>query len=539
MEVVRTLRVDGLAELHLARMGDPRRLVEFVDTLEPGVPKAEKWVLMISTQVGCPVGCSLCDAGALGYGGNLSPEEILEQVRHVLAANPSLDPASHPKLKIHFARMGEPTLNPAVLPALRALRELVPGPGLMPSLSTVAPRTPAAEGFLADLRAVKDELYPGGRFQLQFSLHATDDAARARIVPIRAWGLERIAAYGAAFRRPGDRRVTLNFAPPPGIPLDPEAVAARFSPEHFLVKVTPVNPTRAADRAGHTRAWSEAPEDVAGFARRLESLGFEVILSPSLPVEIAAATSCGQLWSEALRDQARVRARNLERDALAYVRAESLEERAAAWREAVRPRARPAPALREPALLVVDMQEFFLSPRSPAYLPAARAVAGKVARLVDAFRRAGRPVAFTTHAYEDAREAGPMASWWRRFCRAGSPEARVSAALSPRPEEPVFRKTRYSAFTNPELLPWLRRRRASSLVVCGVMTNLCVEYTALDAFGLGFDVRIPLDATAASDEALHLGALKNAAYGFATLQAAEELVGEVLRMVSLDGKTAT
>ena len=37
----------------------------------------------------------------------------------MLAANPELEAASHPKLKIHFARMGEPTLNGAVLEALR------------------------------------------------------------------------------------------------------------------------------------------------------------------------------------------------------------------------------------------------------------------------------------------------------------------------------------------------------------------------------------------------------------------------------------
>lgn len=527
MNVIKTRSVPGLAELYLARVGpEPGRMIEFVDTLEPGQPKSRKWVLMVSTQAGCAVGCALCDAGALGFWGNLSEEDILAQVRHCLAANPDLDPAAHPKFKIHFARMGEPTLNPAVLPALRGLPRLAGGPGLIPSLSTVAPDTPAAERFLEELRAVKDALYPGGRFQLQFSLHATDEESRAQIVPIRTWDMARIAAYGRAFRRPDDRKVTLNFAAPPGAGLRADAVAARFDPENFLIKLTPVNPTRTADERGTTHVWMSPPGELRDFAGRLQERGFTVIVSPSLPEEIAAATSCGQLWSEELARQARVRRRNLRRDARVYVRAAELDAKAKAWRAQLAPYAGFTPdALESPGLLIVDMQDFFLSPRSPGYLPAARAVTRNVARLAEAFRRRGRPVAFSAHAYEDAsREAGPMARRWRHACAASSPEARIAQVLARREDEPVFRKIRYSAFSNAELEPWLRARGVASLVICGVMTNLCVESSARDAFGLGFDVRLPLDACAASDEALHVGALRNAAYGFAAVQPTEELL---------------
>lgn len=526
MEVVKTRDVPGLAQLYLARVGgDEGRMIEFVDTLEPGVGKDRKWVLMVSTQIGCAVGCTLCDAGALGYWGNLSSGEMLEQVRHVLAANPALDPAAHPKLKIHFARMGEPALNPAVLEALGGLRDLVPSPGLMPSVSTVAPDTPVAERFLEELKDVKDRLYGGGWFQLQFSLHATDDETRRTIVPIRSWTLARIAEYGTSFRKPGDRKITLNFAPPPGAELDPDAVARVFGPEDFLIKVTPVNPTRTAEEAGHTHLWMKPPDRVDAFASRLKGLGYDVILSPSLPEEIAAATSCGQLWSEALKEAASTRRRNLRREHAAYVKAADLEAKAAAWKEAVR-RSRPAPPpAKKPALLIVDMQDFFMSPRSPAFLPPARAIAHNAARLVRAFREAGLPVAYTVHAYEDpATEAGPMGAWWRKACLASSPEANVTGALAPEKGEPVFRKTRYSAFSNSDVEPWLRRLGAESLVVCGVMTHLCVESSARDAFDLGFDVRIPLDATAAVEEEQHVGSLRNAAHGFAAIHSTEEIL---------------
>ncbi|OGS32553.1 MAG: hypothetical protein A3J82_07965, partial [Elusimicrobia bacterium RIFOXYA2_FULL_69_6] len=236
MRIVETRTAKGLGALYLADLGTRgrERLVEFVDTREPGVPKSRKWVLMVSTQVGCAVGCRMCDAGAAGFGGNLSVDEMLGQVRFVARRNPGMDLRRHPKVKVHFARMGEPSLNPAVLPALRALAREVPNPGLIASISTVAPRTPVVEPWFEELRRVKDECYPGGRFQLQFSLHSADEALRGGIVPIRKWRLDEVAAFGRRWMRSGDRKLTLNFAPGPGERLDDAAISRIFDPEHFL-----------------------------------------------------------------------------------------------------------------------------------------------------------------------------------------------------------------------------------------------------------------------------------------------------------------
>jgi 23S rRNA (adenine2503-C2)-methyltransferase len=122
MKIIEKREIPGLANLYLAELpGSGMRLIEFVDTVEPGVRKEDKWVLMISTQFGCAVGCRMCDAGAMGFHGNLTAAEMLAQVREVISGNPGLDPCAHPKFKIHVARMGEPALNPAVLEALRLL----------------------------------------------------------------------------------------------------------------------------------------------------------------------------------------------------------------------------------------------------------------------------------------------------------------------------------------------------------------------------------------------------------------------------------
>lgn len=536
MRILERREAPGLATLYLAELKRPAaaaagaaRRIEFVDTREPGVPKAEKWVMMISTQAGCAVGCRMCDAGAAGYQGNLSAAEMLDQVRFIAAQNPGLDLPRHPKVKIHFARMGEPALNPAVLEALRALAREFFGPGLIASVSTVAPKSPALAPWFEELRRIKDACFPGGRFQLQFSLHATDEGKRREIVPIKKWSLEEVAEYGRRFVRPGDRKVTLNFAPGPGEALDAAVISRVFDPGRFLVKITPINPTLAARRSRTTHVWTEAPEAVRSAAAELGGGGFEVILSPSLPEEIESETSCGQLWSENLKAVAHAGLRAERREQRSYVTVDSMAQRSESWlRELEGERRRDLPFVADQAaLLVVDMQEFFLDRRSPAYLPPARAALLNARRLVESFRRAGRPVLFTVHAHEDpVRDGSLMKLWWDEVCRAGSPEARVAAVLEPRQAD-VYRKTGYGAFSNPALERRLRAEGVSQLVLAGVKTDFCVESTARAAFDLGWLTFVAADATAARTEAQHVAALRALARGFSVVTRAEEVVGKL------------
>lgn len=506
MKILERRDVPGLAGLYLAELpGEGMRLIEFVDTVEPGVRKEDKWVLMISTQFGCAVGCRMCDAGAMGFHGNLTAGEMLGQVRKVLSDNPALDPRAHPKLKIHFARMGEPALNPAVLEALRLLPSELPFPGLLPSLSTVAPKTPEAEAFLERLIEIKNAHYPGGRFQLQFSVHATEAGLRRKIVPVRVWSPAEIAAYGKRFVGPGDRKITLNFALPEGERLDVPELRRVFDPALFLIKVTPVNPTYSADLSGSSYVWNNPPAGLSEDSAALEEAGFTVIISPSTPEEIGAETSCGQLW------------------------ASRMKQRAAAGTTDTRPRGRTLPFNWErSALLVVDMQEFFLSPGSPAYMPQALPALAEAARLAGLFRDAGRPVLFTSHAHADpALDGGLLAKWWKKTCLAGTPEAEVSPVLAPRGGE-VFRKCGYSAFTNPDLAGRLRELGVDSLVVAGLKTNLCAESTVRAAFDLGFMCIAAGDAMAARTQELHVASLASMADGFAMVRS----TGEILTALS-------
>jgi len=302
-------RKADLASVHVLSAGEgpdgaPRR-IEAVESVQPPIPRDRKWVLIVSTLVGCPVGCVMCDAGR-EWRGRLGTREILAQIDYLIAERYPDRRLPQDKLKIQFARMGEPALNPAVLQVLRQLPTRYDAPGLLPSLSSIAPR--GTDGFFEELLAIKDELYAGGRFQLQFSVHSTDDGVRARIVPVKTWSLEEMARYGSRFHGPGDRKVTLNFAACRDHPIDPVRIAERFDPSCFLIKLTPLNPTLQVRRTG-LRSWIDP--DAAGsgraLARSFEERGFEVILSVGEAEENAIGSNCGQYVSRTLTGDHAVR----------------------------------------------------------------------------------------------------------------------------------------------------------------------------------------------------------------------------------------
>ncbi|HSV75386.1 MAG TPA: isochorismatase family cysteine hydrolase [Chthonomonadales bacterium] len=215
-----------------------------------------------------------------------------------------------------------------------------------------------------------------------------------------------------------------------------------------------------------------------------------------------------------------------------YVTTETLVERTRAWIERVGPvnRSHLRIDASASALLVIDMQRYFLEPESPSYTCGGPAVLPTVKRLIDAFRAARRPVIFTRHVHRaDGSDAGIMGWWWRGMCVEGTPESEVHPTLAPLPAEPVILKRRYSAFANTDLETVLRGLGVEDLVVCGVMTNMCCETTARDAYQRDHRVFFPADANGSVNEEMHLASLLNLAFGFACVTTADELITQVAR----------
>jgi 23S rRNA (adenine2503-C2)-methyltransferase len=181
----------------------------------------------------------------------------------------------------------------AVLDVLEQLPARYNAPGLMPSISTIAPHGSAT--FFENLMDVKNRLYGNGRFQFQYSIHTTDAGVRDRLIPVRKWTFERMAAYGERFHQPGDRKITLNFALAEGMPVEPEVLLRHFDPAKYLVKITPVNPTcRAVQHGLSTRIDPYRPETGQVVANSLKEAGYDVIVSIGEAEENQIGSNCGQ-----------------------------------------------------------------------------------------------------------------------------------------------------------------------------------------------------------------------------------------------------
>jgi len=291
MEEIRVYGDPEVAEVGVLRFrGNERTTVEVVDGLTPPQTRREKWVINISTQFGCPVGCPFCDA-ALDYAGNPTTAELLDQVRWALERHPGAA-AACAKLKVHFARMGEPSLNDAVLEAMDRLPEVVRSAGLWCCVATIKPR--GRDRWFDELRMLKERYYRGC-FQLQFSVQSTDERDRDRLIPMRHATLEELADYGRGFFMPGDRKVVLNFALARDVGFDPGIIRKVFEPERFAIKLTPVNPTAAGKQNGfETVLRSESDRMIADACRHLDAAGYDVVLSVGDEREDQIGSNCGQ-----------------------------------------------------------------------------------------------------------------------------------------------------------------------------------------------------------------------------------------------------
>ena len=182
------------------------------------------------------------------------------------------------------------------------------------------------------------------------------------------------------------------------------------------------------------------------------------------------------------------------------------------------------------ALLVLDVQEYFLRETSHAFVPSAPAILPNIQSLIRVFYAHDRPVIFTRHVNTDG-DAGMMSSWWRELIRVESPDSAVIASLDAS-NGIIIPKTQYDAFYNTSLEDVLRSRGVEQVVVTGVMTHLCCETTARSAFVRGFEVFFCVDGTATYTEEAHWASLLNLAHGFAVPAASNEIVERIIRVAN-------
>ncbi|HID93079.1 MAG TPA: cysteine hydrolase [bacterium (Candidatus Stahlbacteria)] len=215
---------------------------------------------------------------------------------------------------------------------------------------------------------------------------------------------------------------------------------------------------------------------------------------------------------------------------MAYVTTQNIKEKVPQWQKAIQAYNTHKMKLKlsKAALLVIDMQNFFLDPKSPTFVEGGLAIIPNVQKLIQAFRLNNRPVIYTAHVHKSAElDGGILAWWWQGICIEGTPEAKIHPDIAPLPEEKVIYKRRYSAFYNTELDVVLRCLKIEDIVVSGIMTNICCESTTRDAYFRDYRIFFIADATGSVNEELHLATLKNVAFGFAYVATIDEIMEQI------------
>jgi 23S rRNA (adenine2503-C2)-methyltransferase len=277
----------GMTAKAVHELADGQRIESVLMRYAARGAMSERTTICISSQAGCAVACPFCATGQAGFGRQLTPGEIVDQVLHWHRPPwKALGDGRSGHYNIVFMGMGEPLNNAdRVFEAVRLLND--------PARLGIGARhiTVSTSGVVPAMDRMVDEL---PQVNLAISLHASTDPLRDELVPInRKWPVDEVVAAGRRFAARTGRRVSLEYVMIDGVNDSEEQ--ARGLADHAQgwrshVNLIPLNPTPGS-------RWSGTPAaGVERFARILRDGGVTVTVRDTRGREIEAA--CGQLHAQ-------------------------------------------------------------------------------------------------------------------------------------------------------------------------------------------------------------------------------------------------
>jgi 23S rRNA (adenine2503-C2)-methyltransferase len=172
-------------------------------------PGDEKYIVCVSSQVGCAMGCVFCATGRMGFRRNLATWEIVDQVLHVR------DDSPHPVRGVVFMGMGEPFLNYERV--MRAALILSEPCGVAINARAI---TISTVGIVPMIRRFTAERWP---YRLIVSLTAADSGQRQALLPVEEkYPLPELFAALREYHQATGVRITLAWTMLGGVNTRPE-----------------------------------------------------------------------------------------------------------------------------------------------------------------------------------------------------------------------------------------------------------------------------------------------------------------------------
>ena len=269
------------------------------------VNMSDKMVVTISTQKGCPMRCKFCDCPKVGFYGNVSLDELKEQVENAI----KWSNCSYTKLiNLHFARMGEPSFNPDVLrfiefDLMNCVNKHIKADVVHPVFTTMLPKSnKQLKERILDFCRIKNDVY-NGEAGLQLSINSTDENQRQDLFRGMSLSLKEISEIAAELPMPKGQKYALNFPVTKQTILDAKELSRLFDKDKFIVKITPVHETKEAkDNNLGTDEEYYSCNVYESFEQPLLKEGWDVVVFISSEDEDEDRITCGNalLYAERL-----------------------------------------------------------------------------------------------------------------------------------------------------------------------------------------------------------------------------------------------
>jgi 23S rRNA (adenine2503-C2)-methyltransferase len=207
-----------------------------------------KWLMTVSTQIGCTHKCKFCDVSLLKFGRNLTEHEIWWQIDQIIKCTPYVTQTN--KAKIGFARMGEPAHNFLNVSDIICNLKGYKGFNWLPCFNSILPNKTiqgiTSTDILMRMINIKESIYDGF-LHLQLSINSTDEQKRKELFGgASVMELENIINL-VNKSNISNRKVTLNFIVMKGVPVDVSVLKKmNINSDKIIVKLIPLNQTDIA-----------------------------------------------------------------------------------------------------------------------------------------------------------------------------------------------------------------------------------------------------------------------------------------------------
>lgn len=232
----------------------------------------EKYLLALSTQIGCATKCKFCGLGDCGLKKNLTENEILDQISILINRAHKRGYNIYDKpLKVTFVMGGEPLSNHHMVKALKRMAKEIP---LQTKISTIFPDNEKSWSIYKEIVNIAKE-YPN-IIQFQISLNSTDKDYRQELVSIPLIDFKKIKEAGELWFKevPNPRKIDLTFTISEETPINPDQIKDILSPNIFAIRLRNYTTTKTGKDNGFKTIEKDYLKKIAS---KFEKAGYLVI----------------------------------------------------------------------------------------------------------------------------------------------------------------------------------------------------------------------------------------------------------------------